>query len=103
MTNAAHGWGGGRGEFLDTDFISDPATSHPQHGALPLRWARPVVNHRGDVAAMPRTCTRCALHPVMEAQCGLCGACLGRELLGYTSRAQHTAAIKAAWEAGQRP
>ena len=49
----------------------------------------------------PPGCARCGLYPVMDPR-GLCGACLGRELLGYSGRDEHTAAIKAAWEARQR-
>jgi hypothetical protein len=59
---------------------------------------------RGAVSDNSRTrrCTRCDLMPVMEPGRGLCGACLGRELLGYASRDEQTAAAKAAWEAGRR-
>jgi hypothetical protein len=84
MTIAAHGCGGDCGEIPDRDFTCDPAT-HPR-----------------QLAAARRHCTRCALMPVMEPGRGLCGACLGRELLGYASRDEQTAAVKAAWEAGRR-
>jgi hypothetical protein len=50
----------------------------------------------------PPSCAKCSLYPVMEPRRGLCGACLGRELLGYASRDEQTAAVKAAWEARQR-
>jgi len=46
------------------------------------------------VAAMK--CTRCSLYPRMERN--LCGACLGRELLGFGSREEHTAAIRAEYQ-----
>jgi hypothetical protein len=41
-------------------------------------------------------CTRCSLYPRMERN--LCGACLGRELLGFGSREEHTAAIRAEYQ-----
>lgn len=48
-------------------------------------WGTPF-DHR------TRTCQRCDMHPMMARD--LCGACLGRELLGFASREQQAAAIK---------
>jgi hypothetical protein len=45
----------------------------------------------------PALCTRCGLYPSMDR--ALCTACLGRELLGFAGREEHTAYIKAQWEA----
>lgn len=41
------------------------------------------------------SCNRCGLYPRMDH--GLCGACLGREMLGYGCREERTAAIAAAY------
>ena len=48
--------------------------------------------------AAPLTCW--GLYPKMRGN--LCPACLGRLLLGYASREQQTAAVKAAFEVAGR-
>ena len=53
--------------------------------------------HRNAPPRPPTTqCDRCALYPQMQR--GLCGACLGRELLGVGTREQHTAKIREAYD-----
>lgn len=85
MKTADHPWGvgGDRGDEVGTS-STDCAT--------------PSVT--GNLATRAPQCVRCHLYPRMQRD--LCAACLGREILGYASREEQTAAIREAWERGQR-
>lgn len=54
----------------------------------------------GDHPKSP-VCTRCGIYPIALKDMGICGACIGRDLLGFRTRDEHTAFVRTEYEKAQ--